>query len=241
MKAAFYAIDESDSRETGVISMTGVLVPFEKYQQVCGTLIQFVASLIPGTSLHLNPPELHGACLLKEQEWATDEQRIACFRMIVDLVNEQRLVVKRAGYFRHSVKTLLAHDPKLVGLGFSNMRWMIQRELVEYFIVPIVDGLDELVGTRLSASGQSVTALVALGRGPMVSIQPPENMCEPLFTTSKHSVLIQLADMVSYLLHTLDFDRTDHKVSAFKGAVQDEARRLNGELVVNDVVEMDEI
>lgn len=240
MRTFLYSMDESDSPDTGILSLTGVLVPTDQYQAICAEIYDFFARRIPGpeNAVHTRPPELHGSAMLRDCDWATDDERVGAFELIAGLVNTLGLRVNRVGYTRTSVGLFLCGDPKLLVLNYYNLWSMAGDDLRDAFVVPVMDGLDQKAADMLSAHGRSVTSMLARGLADWVSLPFPERFCEPFFASSRHSPLIQVADVVSYMLHTLD--HREQPPSSFRARVQEVARSLDPTLIRNEVVEMRE-
>ncbi|WP_096085807.1 DUF3800 domain-containing protein [Agaribacterium haliotis] len=236
MTCSFFALDESDNPETKIISMTGVVVPVSDYKEVARAIYSFVHEITPngigGT------PELHGCALLKGHDWATDEIRLRCFEMVANLINQLELRVIRTGYYRSSVKLFTKNDPKLHQLNFMNMSLSVRDELEKGAVIPVIDGLDEKVGRTLARQGQQPALMVAKGWKELCSIQPAENMCEPMFAPSSNSVLIQLVDMVGYMLQAQDYELIGRETSDFKKEVIQRSKIMVSSLVDNEVIRM---
>ena len=109
VSALFMAMDETESVQTGVLSLVGLLCPLQQVKALRDATYRFLDELqeLPPHHINMSPPELHGSAMLKEVGWATDEKRLRCFQHVVQMVNEHRLKVLRCAYYRESVKNFL--------------------------------------------------------------------------------------------------------------------------------------
>jgi hypothetical protein len=240
MRTLFYAIDESECRKTDTVSATGVLVPIEDYQEVASRIYQFFKVRAAPNSVNAFPPELHGSNLLRENSefWAwTDDDRIDCFETFAALVNDLRLQVRRIAYEKSSFEPIgmFAHDPKALQFNVSNLLRMAAVD--GSYLVPVIDGLEKWC-EGISGQGTAVTRMVAHGLGASISLPFPERICEPFFTSSRHSPLIQIADMVGYLLHVQEWKACGQVCSPFKDRVAVVAESLDKSLIRNERIRM---
>jgi len=236
MKTSFFPIDDSESKYT--ISLTAIEVPIEKYNIVRNELYNFSCGLIYEKGYVKNPPELHGAELLKGLEWATDEIRLNCFKKIVQIINENKLYVYRLGYYKKSVKIFLKSDPKLYSMNFFSVQRLMGHLSEEKLAIPIIDGLHEENSKFFNMGGQGLSILHSIDNEDKVSVKNFKNICEPLFASSKYSALIQLADMASYLLQSLDYKVLNVECGEFKRKIQNIAESFDKELIHNEIFYM---
>ena len=162
--------------------------------------------------------------------------------MIVDLVNEFQLKIFRIAYYKFSVKKFTPLDPKLHGLNFFGLTQMIQHELESKFIIPVIDGLDEHGSKHFNNYSKSLSTIRCTHISKEnISVQNAHNLSEPVFASSQYYTLIQLVDMISYLLQKLDNADNEKNTSDFKKNVQNIARNIDPKLLVNHLIEMKEI
>lgn len=248
----FAFIDESVSRELDLASLTAVLVPSEQYAGVRDAVIRLGVELQrPPPNTIPAPIEFHGCEMLKSVEHATDDDRILAFDRLVGIVNAERLPVLSVGYTNWSELSLIRkHDDKLHGLNFIGMLTGLQSLLARgTLVVPVVDGIP---GGILDAANRRRTSpverdifmafignvrygqhlRVAGGQAveSSLSIEGYGNLADPVFSDSAMSPLLQLADVVSYLLTIRDAaDRA--APSGFKARVLAVANRLDESLL----------
>jgi hypothetical protein len=249
----FAFFDESVSEGLDIASLTATLVPAEKYADVRDRVARLAESAVQ--SLHPaigQGHELHGVAMLKDDPDATDDDRFRVFETMVEIVNSERLEIISIGYTNWSdLKLLREMDDKLHGLNFHNIAFALQPLLAEGLLVPIVDGLPGGILDRTGGPGrpqriepQIFRAFIASvhsthrirvgledrGAGDVISIKGYRNLVEPTFTDSASSPLIQLADVVSYLLTMVDTAER-RPCTGFKGRLVEIAGKLDPTLV----------
>jgi hypothetical protein len=242
LPALFMAMDESESRATGILSLTALLCPVTVTQALGDSTYSFMDRLqeLPERHISMGPPELHGSAMLQGIHWATDEKRLRCFQYVVDLVNAHRIPVLRCAYYRRTVKPLLEMDPKLHALCFSGLTSMIQPYLANNFVIPIMDRTE---GKHADRMAQTVHGTQILRASPWIdsatiTLTNPENLGDVYFASSKYAVLIQLADVVGYLLHVRDYLRENLPLSDFKRQLLSLANDIDVALVRDEVIAM---
>jgi hypothetical protein len=193
-----------------------------------------------GTALQREAARSSGTDVARLGQCLFADKRLKCFEHVVDLVNRHALPGLRAGYYRRTVKSLLAHDPKLHGLCFSGLTFMVQPYLAANFVLPIMDrvhGRYEDVMAQMVHNAQILTASPWISKE-SITISHPENLGDVHFASSRYSVLIQFADVVGYLLHIRDRERQGDNLVGFKGELLTLAKRLQDSLVNDQVVAM---
>jgi len=246
----FMFVDESVSPQLDTASLTGVLVPADQLCDVRDEIYRLAVEVQKPPPNHvLAPIELHARTMLSQIPNATDADKLAVFERLVELVNAEKLQIISIGYTNWSELAFLAvHDEKLHGLNFSNILHSLGDLLSEALLVPVIDGLpggtlhpkpsrkpiDPHVFRAFIASthyNQSLrVSLSARNQGDMISIKGFRNIVEPVFSDSEHSPLLQLADVVSYLLHIVDWAER-FEISGFKSSLLDVARKLDPSLI----------
>jgi hypothetical protein len=151
------------------------------------------------------------------------------------VVNEHRLDVLRIAYWDHrKLAKLYKLDPKLHGVCFFGLASSMASFLEDSLVQPIMDGLgSEDLAMKFSGLVQNATAPLAGGLPPeVISIYKSENLLDPVFASSKYSVPVQIADVVSYLLHVRDFEALGLPLMAFKARLLEISKKLDPSLVV---------
>lgn len=249
---AFLFLDESMDESLDLASLTGLLVPLSAYGSVRDAMCKLVWDVIgPPPNTVPAPIELHGRKLLPEfdnlpQERA-DVLRLEVMRRAVSIVNDHALKITRVCYLnRTEIAGLLKTDPKLYGVNFFGILSGLQEDMETILILPIMDGVPDSTGSKkapridrslIRAFAQMVRSIHHLRQSDAVknalSIRNAHNLAEPLFGDSAHSTLLQLVDLVSYLLLQLDRDELEPipQNCNFKRSLIDLAKNVDAQLL----------
>lgn len=248
MNVTFLFLDESRSTHLDSAALTGVFIPAEHYARVRDAVIRVSVDVQhppPGSAPA--PLELHGVTMLNDMNGVTNEDRYLAFKKIVEIVNREQLEVLSIVY--SGVKDIQSHfdrfnmppGDKLYHLNFDAMFDEI-RLSADGLLVPVFDGVP---GENEDGRQQPVdrTAYQTFLLGAYVShwyrvAHPlPEryvpnfhNLVEPTFSDSAKSPLLQLADVVGYLLHVEDYVNTKRS-EEFKLEVARIASKLDRTIV----------
>jgi hypothetical protein len=234
MNVKLLVMDESECPETDIVGLTGVMIPVEKAGTIRDDLYRFLRGLQALPPNHFHPlPELHGRSMFKDESWASDDHRIFAYEHVVDAVNHHGLDVLRVAYREHrKLRGVFKGDPKLHGLCFLGLSISMARFLPDAYVLPIMDGLDEKLAPMFGGLVKNGAAMLASGMAPEdISIYRSENLLDPVFASSRFCTAVQIADVVSYLLHVRDFEATGRPISPFKSRILDAAKRLDPTLV----------
>ena len=251
MRAAFLFMDECFSETLDIAALTGVLVPLEDYVSVRDAISAIAWDCLqPPANTIPQPVELHGSNLLRgiggHVPPDLDQARLAVFKRSVELVNSRRLRICRIAYTNHSeVADVFVGDPALYGLTFFGIETWLGQLMTDTLVIPVMDGIPKSShGSKppridpqlIRAFAQSVRFVHhyrASGYPERtLSIANPANLGEPLFGDSTHSTLLQLADLVSYLLHQIEkADLSTVARSTFGESVLRIARSIDATLI----------
>jgi Protein of unknown function (DUF3800) len=251
---AFLYLDECFHEALDLAALTGVLVPLEHYRSVRDEMCRLVRD-VQVTSPNTVPGviELHGRELLSEindQEPDTlDAARLHVLETVIRIVNHHKLDVLRVAYLNH--REMLKHkdlhsirttDPKLYGLTFLGITFSLGRIMEKSLVIPVMDGIPSsraikrppaIDASLIRAFAQMVRQVHHFRQydqiAKSISIANAHNLGEPVFADSAHSVLLQLVDLVSYLLLQLDRDELEpvSAVSSYRRSVIESARALD--------------
>jgi hypothetical protein len=247
----FLFLDESISRDTAWL--TGVFVGAGQYPDVRDAMIRIARAVLMAMGRSAAAPiELHGVAMLSEFPEATDEHRLRVFSEVVSLVNRAQLEVLSVGHVdKDNVRrnySDIDRDPgdKLYGQNLFELVEALQLH-EDALLIPVFDGVPgrALNGKKQSPVDRFAHAAFLLGGNvtqwnrivfedkpnPIVHHKPNlRNFMEPLFADSAGSPLLQLADIVGYLL-----DATDREdlgtASEWKSRVASVARQIDPRLV----------
>lgn len=248
MPTTFLFLDESTSADLDIASLTGVLVPDEAYADTRDGVLRIAQNVQRAphlfSGIEPGPIELHGCDMLRAVPGATDDDRVSVFRSMVDLVNERRLQVISIGYTNWSeLGPIRGGDDKLQGLNFFNIMASLGAVSAAGLVVPVMDGLPsnirasrkprpvdrDLFNVFIASAHSSHNTRLILG-AENISIPNHRNFAEPVFTDSGHSPLLQLADVIGYLLYVED--RSERmSLNGFKARLLEVAKRLDHRLL----------
>jgi hypothetical protein len=249
---AFLFIDECAHEALDLVALTGVLVPFDRYNAVRDAVCQTTWDVLnPPANTVPAPIELHGRDLLSElvdrNQRDLDRARIEVLASVVRIVNGYHLDVFRVAYLnRKEINRHLKDDPNLYGLNFFGVQTALQAKLADTLIVPVMDGVPGCPpNTRrppaidpklIRAFAQQVRWVHHASRDQSVanslSIANVGNLAEPAFADSAHSALLQLTDLVSHLLLQLEREELEPSPpSNYRSEVLQQARAFNKALL----------
>jgi hypothetical protein len=248
MDVVFLFLDESCPSDSDTAWLTGVAVGAERYAPVRDAMLEISIDVQrQAGNAHPSPIELHAVDLLRDVSGATDAHRLAVFRSAVDLVNAEQLEVISVGYSgakqirSELAKLQMPEGDKLYGLNFNAMFGAI-RVQHDALLVPVFDGVP---GANSKGKQQPVDASAhaafltgvhhshhyrLLYNAPDRYLPNFRNVAEPTFADSARSPLLQLADLVGYLLTVLH-PSSGKERSEFKAAIAEIAGKLDAGLV----------
>jgi Protein of unknown function (DUF3800) len=252
---AFLFLDESSYAPLDLSALTGVLVPLDKYVAVRDGMCQIVVGAlaeVPDTIPQLI--ELHGNDLLSElgdlEPSEHDHRKLEVLRQSAALLNENRLQVFRVAYLNRSeIVQFLKLDRDLHGLNFLGIETALAETLSETLVVPIMDGIPRssadakaprINPALIRAFAAHVRLIHHLRRYPFagrsLSIENVTNLAEPVFGDSTHNVMLQLVDLVSWLLLQLDREKyaPSGETSDYKRQILRIAKEIDPALVHAD-------
>lgn len=249
---AFLFLDESMDEQLDLASLTGVIVPLTAYCAVRDAICRLVWEVLaPPPNTVPQPIEFHARRLLSELDHLpieqADDARLHVLRSAVKIVNDYGLQVHRVSYTnRAEIAEVAKGDPKLYGLNFFDIQVGLQDLMETTMVLPVMDGVpgtpESKKAPRIDPS--LIRAFAANVRwihhirnsdavSGMLSIKNAHNLAEPVFGDSTHATLLQLVDLVSYLL--LQRDRAEltpgNQASEFKSAVLEVSNGLDMQLL----------
>lgn len=179
---------------------------------------------------------------------ADDAARLRVLGEAVRIVNEHRLEILRVAYLnRTQIATALRGDPKLDGVTFSGIMRGLCARMEEMLVVPVIDGVPGSAPERRRPPSIDPVLIRAFARNVRylhhmrqyetvaahLAVENAHNIGEPVFADSAHSVFLQLADLVSYLLLQIDRDELESGApqSDYRQAVIRNAKAIDNALV----------
>src|SRR6478735_8574634 len=99
-EAAFFVMDESESRQTGIEGMIGVVFPVVDCTAIQHDWYREIIALqkLPERYFGM-PTPIHGSKMLDDVPWADDDTRQRCYEVAVEIINRYRLRVYRCAYY----------------------------------------------------------------------------------------------------------------------------------------------
>lgn len=252
-------VDDSYSDHTKISSLTGVLIPVHKYNALRTQYYQILEWIIKPNenTFNLNPPELHASKLFKGMPGIDDKQKLKTFNDIVDFVNSNGIEVYRSGvYVTDEVTKNFTPDPEMYSFNFDNLIRLLKDKLSNEMIIPVMDKLPETnkkftykdkdydysLGSMISGSRMATDILRETGGAKLLTIKNTENVLgEVFYADSKYAIFIQIADMIAYLLHILDFSQINEINTDFKSKLLEIALKINQKLINSTIIALESI
>lgn len=236
MNIEFLFIDDSFNQDTKYSSLTGILVPLDKFEIIrddfyIRILNQFI---ILEKCFVLNPPSLHGKELL---QWTTyendDEKKIEIFQTVTNIVNDNSIKVYRLSWRKDEGILLFKHlDDKLMGLVFPKFMELIDKDIQGIKVIPIMDGLDTKISKIFSQFIKTLEISRRIVNNNSLTIKNSKNIYgEVFYADSKFSIFIQLVDIISYMLHCYDYKSFNKTYRSFKAKIIEVTEKIRPELI----------
>ena len=206
MKLNFLFMDESYNPDIKppISSLTGILVPLEKYPTLRSKFYEALNFEIEQDKgiINLSPPALHFSNLLRHHE--NDEVRFNVLSSLVNLVVDNQLEMFRVGYYiTKNIEKTFEDDKRLIGLCWFGMLSMLQSKLETEMVVPVMDAGFEKnmkqMTKQFSGTMKTLDVMRAAKFEVGVSIKHSENILDVFYADDKYSIFTQLADIVSGL------------------------------------------
>jgi hypothetical protein len=135
MDVNFLFLDDCTCDETTIASLTGVLVPINKYPSIRASFYDTLDWTIrPAEDTIGFPPELHGRDFLRGE---TDDRKLQQIAQVVGFVLKHNLRIFRVGYYQTAkAKTLFKTQDDFIGLCWFGMVTVCQPYFVDQYIIP---------------------------------------------------------------------------------------------------------
>jgi hypothetical protein len=239
MELNFLFMDECSCSETSITSLTGLLVPALRYNDLRERFYEMLKwSMRTDDGAKKWPPELHGRKFLPDED---DERRLRTFEEVVNLVISNQLRVYRVGYFvTPSLRRMFVGDETMIGMCWFGMVALLQPEFEDALLVPIMDTCDSKTFPKFSQLIKCCDVFRAWGIGECnMSFKNTHNVLgEVFYAYSQYSVFIQVVDIISYLRHIADWAREGIGMSNFKGRLVPIAEKAARCLAREEIVAM---
>lgn len=237
----FIYLDEcKDIEHTNIISLTGVLICSNAYQLLRKGFYEILGNYIQPESgtINLNPPEIHGSDLLPLI--SDDDEKLRVLREIAELIINVQVRVYRVGYYaKESLISTFGGIDEVLSLCLFGIKVQCQSEYANNMLMPVMDSVNLPVYNAFSRSIKSLDIMRSASiSNSSLSLQNTGNLCEMHFADSKHSALIQIADIVSYLLHAHDYERCGLHQTSFKKKIITISKLIAPSVMKNEVIDM---
>lgn len=238
MDVNFLFLDECICNETAIASLTGLLIPVDKYSAIRASFYETLDWAIkPAESTMGFPPELHGCEFLRGE---SDDRKLQQFAQVVGLLRKHDLRVFRVGYYQTAkAKNFLKTRDDFIGLCWFGMISVCQPYFVDQKIIPIMDGFNDHTRLRFSGMIKSMDVFRASGLAAGISIDNSENIVgEVFYADSTYSVFTQIVDILSYLRHVSDWVREGKPLTDFKSQLAEISKRLEPAIAYESVIDL---
>lgn len=236
MQTYFLFLDECYDSTSTIASLTGVLVPVTGYPELRTGLYDLLDWTIrPEPNVVGRPPELHGSDLLRDED---DERKLEVLKGVADLVVEQNHPIYRVGYYiTREIEQTFPQDPKLVGMCWLSLLFMLEPVLAQSMVIPVMDGFHPRTVNSLSGPSSSINMFRAAGLEKIISVPHSANILgEVFFADSEHSVGTQLVDVISYLRHVTDLKNDGKPLSEFKSRLLEISNKLEPAIAREEII-----
>ena len=240
--ANFLFMDESRGTETGIVALTGLLVPLDRYNDLRTRFYELMRWTVEPEerTLRLAPLELRGSSFLSWHEGADNDLKLRLFSDVAGLVVDERVAVYRVGYHRQKrLNTILAGEVGYLGLCWIGMLTVLQPVYAAEHLIPVMDGLDMKVAQMFSQTVRTSDVMRAVGLEESVSFENTENILgEVFYCDSRYSIFTQVADIVCYLRHISDKHAKGIVLSEFQQQLRDISELLSPVLAYEKITWM---
>lgn len=237
MDIQFLFIDDSFNKETKYSSLTGILIPLDKFEKIRNEFYSRILNqfIIMGKStFDLSPPIMHGKELLKGTVFENnDQKKLEIFQMVADIVNDNYIKVYRLGWLKDKRVNIFENlDPNLMGLIFPKFIELIDNDIKDIKVIPIMDGLDPKISKIFSQFIKQLEIARQITSNNNLMIKNSKNIYgEVFYADSKFSIFIQLVDMISYMLHCNEYKSFEKNYGIFKSKIIEITEKIRPELV----------
>jgi len=254
----FIYIDESITEKADLASLTGLIIPGDKFEivrkefyKVMSVILDYLYPNRDVNSIDF-PPILHANSFLQNSKEnrsidfsnITDKIRIEVITMLVDIINNFNLKIVRNGYSNYKeVKMFTKGDEKLYSLN-----WFAISGYLDNTFEPNVKFICVMDGTnlnmiRLISSGllhsNSIKELNPKIAKSLHLNFPNRFYGNVFYTPAKYSEFIQLVDLYSYLLQKRDYVNITGDTSVYSRKLIEIIEKVDKENISNEISTLD--
>jgi len=255
----FVFIDESLTEEIDLASLTGLVVPFNKFENIRTDfyiiLDDILDTLYPDMSNKKRiyyPPVLHAKSFLRNSNDnenidfdfsnISDEYRILILNKIVKIVSDYDLFVIRVGYSNYREMKKKLNDDKLHNTNWFSLSRTLDLIFQDCILIPVMEGIDSnLVGkfSNILWSTNWKRELYPKLANSMTYKNSKNFYGSVFFTQSKFTECIQIVDIISYLLQKEDFINLKASSSNYSKMMVSTLSHLKKENLINSINKME--
>lgn len=224
----FLVMDESRSVETGLEGMVAVAVPIAKCPSLRVDL---------NRAADLRYPKNHFGNPIDANSAPTH----ACCAAVVDVVNNHGLQILRCAYYTESLRGLrqiMGALADVSGLCAFDLKCMAAPIAEQSYIIPMREGFERRIAPDVVGQIHGSPLKPFQGAANTISIPFIDHFVDVVFVNRRHSALLQLVEVVGYLLHVLDYERQGKTLPPLKAAVRKVASSLDQSLIREELVHL---
>lgn len=246
MKSSFLFIDETINKDVAfpLTSLTALLVPTEKYEEVRASFYDAIRSQFnPKDNVIVpNPPELHFNNFLPS---SPDEDKFKILEALVQLIGRLNIQIFRVGYYSTPLlRSKFITDPYLIGLCWSGIISVTTASRKDRMLIPVLDaGFErsfQRVVDRVSQPSRTTDVIRHTSSASSLSVGYSEKLAEPMYIDSKYSAFVQLTDCIAGLRRVLDTATISGSApeSPYKQRMVSIAEKLNTNVAYEETIEL---
>jgi len=245
MKINFLFMDESiseaiDDKNTTISSLTGVLVPIHKYDDIRNEFYELLEwSIKPETNtINIHTPELHGREFLPDED---DSKKIEMLEGVVNLVVSNKLEIYRGGYYiTNPLREANKGDENMTSIIWFGLLRALSSKLKKEMIIPVMDGFDNNMVRKFSQLVKQLDVMRSIGHDKNLSVDHSKNILgEVFYADSNHSVFTQVVDLISWLRQLSDVSSEGKNLTKYKQSLLPLSKVLDPIVIYDDIVEME--
>ena len=252
----FIFIDESVTEEIDIASLTGLVVPLEKFENIRTDFYKIINKILDviypertDTNKIDYPPILHARTFLQNSREnsafdfsnITDEFRIEMLREVLGIIRDYNLLVIRLGYSNYKEIKRDIRDDKLHNTNWYGLSSTLDSIYQNSILIPVMEGIDSKIVSKFSHIiwGSNCLRELYPRLSKSLMLKNPNNFYGSVFfTQSKYTECIQIVDIVSYLLQKADYIKIKGTKSEYSNSMISTLSILNEENLINSIIKM---
>ncbi len=255
----FIFIEESVTDEVDIASLTALVVPLEKFENIRTEFYKILNKILdviyPNRSEEKKidyPPILHARTFLQNSSEnsafdfsnITDEFRIKILREVLGIIRDYNLFVIRLGYNNYKEIEQNIKDDKLHNTNWFGLSRTLDSIYENSILIPVMEGIDSKIVSKFSNMIWASNCLRELypRLSNSLALKNSNNFYGSVFfTQSKYTECIQIVDIISYLLQKADYVKIKGTASEYSKSMVSTLSTLNEENLINSIIKMETI